>query len=181
MELLSITLRQIRTADPAYSFVERLFVSAFPEDERRDLVAQRHNVDCNPFFRCMLAEDGGQPVGFFTCWDFGAYCYGEHFATDPVCRNQGYGSRILPAVLAYIGKPLVFEVEMPDNEISRRRIGFYRRNGMHLWEGYDYVQPSYRPEGNTLPMLLMASDGLNLATDFSSVVRTIHREVYGVE
>lgn len=173
-------LRQIFTSDPAYPFVEQLFLAAFPEDERRDLAAQRYNVDHNPAFHCMLAENDGVPVGFFTYWDFGRYCYGEHFATDPAWRNHGYGSRILPAVLAHIGKPLVFEVEMPDCDLSSRRIGFYRRNGMHLWEGYDYIQPAYRPRGNALPMLLMASDGLDPVDDFSAVVRTIHREVYGV-
>jgi len=175
-----LSIRQIRTGDPAYPFVEQLFVAAFPEDERRDLPAQRYNVDHNPACHCMLAEDEGMPVGFFTYWDFGRYCYGEHFATDPALRNHGYGSKILPAVLAHIGKPLVIEVEMPDNELSIRRIGFYQRNGMHLWKRCDYIQPSYRPNGNALPMLLMSSEGLNPATDFAEVVRTIHREVYGV-
>ena len=175
-----LSLRQISTTDPAYPFVEQLFVTAFPEDERRDLTAQRHNTDHNPAFHCMLAVDEGMPVGFFTVWDFGRYCYGEHFATDPALRNHGYGSKILNAVRLRIGKPIVIEVEIPNNELSIRRIDFYRRNGMHLWEGYDYIQPSYRPHGNALPMLLMASRGLTPAADFAEVVRTIHREVYAL-
>ena len=175
-----LSLRQIHTSHPAYPFVEQLFVAAFPEDERRDLPAQRYNVDHNPAFHCMLAEDEGTPVGFFTYWDFGRFCYGEHFATDPALRNHGYGSKILNAVLTHIGKPLVIEVEIPNNELSIRRIDFYRRNGMHLWEGYDYIQPAYRTHGNALPMLLMASRGLTPAADFAEVVRTIHCEVYAL-
>lgn len=173
-------LRQIHASDGTYEFVERLFLSAFPEDERRDIVAQRHNTDNNPLFHCMLAEDNGQPVGFFTYWDFGRFCYGEHFATDTTYRNHGYGSEILSAILEHIAKPLVIEVEMPDNELGVRRIGFYQRNGMHLWEGYNYMQPAYRPNGNTLPMLLMSSCGLDPENDFTEVVSIIHREVYGV-
>lgn len=175
-----IQLQQIRTSDAAYPFVEQLFLSAFPEDERRELSAQRHNTDHNPLFHCILAEYNGLPVGFFTYWDFGRYCYGEHFATDPALRNHGYGSRILSAVLEHIAKPLVIEVETPDNELSIRRIGFYRRNGMRLWEGYDYMQPPYRPAGNALPMLLMSSGGIDPQADYTDVVSTIHRKVYGV-
>lgn len=176
-----LTLNCIHTDSAAYPFVERLFLAAFPEDERRDIVAQRYNVDHNSAFRCLLAEDDRQLVGFFTYWDFGRYCYGEHFAIDPTLRNSGYGSSILVAVLERLGRPLVLEVEMPDNELSRRRVGFYQRNGMCLWEGYAYVQPAYRPTGNALPMLLMASSGLDPVVDFAEIVRTIHREVYGVE
>ena len=176
-----IGLRQIHTGDCTYEFVERLFLSAFPEDERRDIAAQRQNVDNNPLFHCMLAEDDGQPVGFFTYWDFGRYCYGEHFAIDPIYRNHGYGSRILSAIEKHIAKPLVIEVEVPDNELSIRRIGFYRRNGMHLWEGYNYMQPAYRPNGNTLPMLLMSSGGLDPENDFAEVVSAIYRNVYGID
>ena len=176
-----IHLRQIRTTDSAYPFVEKLFLAAFPEDERRDIEEQRCNTDHNPLFHCLLAEDNGQSVGFFTYWDFGRYCYGEHFATDPAQRNHGYGSRILSAVLAHIGKPLVFEVEMPDCELSMRRVAFYQRNGMHLWQGYDYIQPAYRPDGNALPMLLMSSSGLSPERDFADVVQTIHHHVYGAE
>ena len=175
-----LSLRPIFTTDPAYPFVEQLFVAAFPQDERRDLPAQRYNVDHNHAFHCMLAENEGTPVGFFTYWDFGRFCYGEHFATDPALRNHGYGSKVLNAVRSHIGKPIVIEVEIPNNELSIRRIDFYRRNGMHLWEGYDYIQPSYRPHGNALPMLLMSPEGLTPATDFAEVVRTIHREVYAL-
>ncbi len=173
-------IRQIHTSDGTYEFVERLFLSAFPEDERRDITAQRYNTDNNPLFHCMLAEDNGQPVGFFTYWDFRRFCYGEHFATDTTYRNHGYGSQILSAILERIAKPLVIEVEMPDNELSMRRIGFYQRNGMHLWEDYNYMQPAYRPNGNTLPMLLMSSGGLDSENDFAEVVSIIHREVYGI-
>lgn len=174
-----IRLREIHTTDKEYAFVEQLWLAAFPDDERRDTPLQRYNTDHNPVFHCMLAEDEKMFVGFFTYWDFGQYCYGEHFAIDATLRNHGYGSQILSTLLTLIDKPLVIEVEMPTDTMSRRRIGFYQRNGMHLWEGYDYIQPPYRPNGNALPMLLMASDGLSPAKDCHEIVQTIHRRVYG--
>ena len=174
-----LRLREIQTTDPFYAFVEQLWLAAFPDDERRSIDAQRYNADHNPVFHCMLAEDENEAIGFFTYWDFGLYCYGEHFATQPSVRNQGYGSRIIRALHDHIQRPLVLEVEMPNDDLSVRRIHFYQRNGLQLWEGYDYIQPPYSASTTALPMLLMASQELNPQQDFDQVVRTIHHEVYG--
>lgn len=175
-----IHLRSIRTSDDAYSFVEALFLSAFPEDERRDTVAQRHNTDHHPRFHCYLVEEEHEPIGFFTYWDFDSFCYGEHFAIAPTRRNGGYGRQTIAALLQQIGKPLVLEVELPEDEMSRRRIGFYERQGLRLWKEVPYTQPAYRPGGNSLPMHLMATDGLSPETHYEQVKERIHREVYGV-
>lgn len=176
-----IQLRKIHTADKAYPFVEALWIEAFPDDERRATIAQRRNTDTNPAFQCLLAESDGLPVGFFTCWDFGRYAYGEHFATDPRIRNRGYGGQILAALLRYIAKPLVLEVELPADETSRRRVRFYERNGLRLWAEQAYLQPPYAAGKHALPMRLMATGGLTAAHDFDDIVQTVHREVYGVQ
>ena len=173
-----MTLRSIHTSDPAFPFVEQLWLDAFPHCERRPLLDQRHNTDHNPAFHCLLAENDGQPVGFFTCWQFEDFWYGEHFAVSPLYRNHGYGAEIMGAVLDYIGhRPLVLEVEVPDNELAQRRIGFYRRLGFVLWDQCPYLQPPYHPDDEPLPMFLMAHGNLSTA-DFSAVRNLIYREVY---
>ena len=176
-----IDIREVRTGDRHYEWIERLMHDAFPPDERRDIDAQRHNVDSEPRFHCCVAEDSGRPVGLFTYWDFGRFCYCEHFATDPELRNQGYGCRVLRAVMERMARPLVLEVEMPADDLSRRRIGFYGRHGLRLWDAVGYVQPPYRTGGNELPMMLMATEGLDPERDAAEVTRTLHRYVYGVE
>lgn len=175
-----IVLREIDTSDLCYAFVEHLWQSAFPIEERRDVDVQRYNVDRNDMFHCMLAEDKGQAVGFFTYWDFETYCYGEHFAIDDVFRNQGYGRDVLSALLRHIGKPLVIEVELPSNALSLRRIAFYQRNGLRVWEHFPYVQPPYRTGGSSIEMLLMATSDLDPMNVGHKVVRTIYSNVYGV-
>lgn len=178
--LFMIRLREIGSTDAGYAFVEKLWIEAFPEAERRDTEAQRVNTDTNPVFHCVLAQQDGQPVGFITYWDFGTFCYGEHFATDPALRNCGYGRQIFQAVLAHIARPFVLEVEMPEDEMSTRRIGFYKRNGMIIWSDIPYTQPAYRVGGESLPMRLMATPGLQPEKDAADIIRTIHRYVYGV-
>lgn len=176
-----IHLREIHTADTDYAFVEALWLQAFPEIERRDTAAQRQNTDTNPLFHCLLATSHeGEPVGFLTYWDFGSYCYGEHFATDMRLRNRGYGGQIIRAAIGYIARPLVLEVELPQDDLSRRRIGFYQRNGLTLWQDIPYVQPAYRVGGEALPMHLMATPDLEPSRVAKEVISTIRRNVYGV-
>ena len=176
----SVNLTQIKTQHPSYPFVEQLFVDAFPPDERRPLPAQRNNTDNNSRFRCMLATDEGQtPAGFITCWNLGACLYVEHFATSPEMRGAGIGSTILRDFLPMSGKPVVLEVEHPDTDIARRRIGFYRRNGFELWEDVEYIQPPYAPGQSAVPLLLMATPGLS-RKDAPEIIASIHTQVYGV-
>ena len=73
------------------------------------------------------------------------------------------------------------EVEYPENETSRRRIEFYKRAGLRVWETQKYVQPPYRKGGESLPLLLMATDGLEESSDFPKVMSVIHSNVYGVD
>ncbi len=172
-----MTFREIHTADPAYPLVEQLWLTASPEAERRDTAAQRANTDTQPNFHCLVAEDT-QFVGFLTYWDFGAFCYGEHFATLPTVRNSGYGRAVLREVLQRAGKPFVLEVEQPDSELSQRRVRFYERNGLTLWQGA-YIQPAYREGGESVPMRLMATAPLSAERDFPTIRRTLYTEVYG--
>ena len=194
------TLRDIHTSDPSYPWVEQLWLASFPCNERRDTEAQRNNVDSRANFHCLLAEDDGKAVAFITYWHFGDFCYGEHLATDPACRNKGYGAQILSTLNSKLfplpskpstfnsqlstltpPMPFVLEVEMPADDLSRRRIAFYERNGFTLWRDCAYMQPPYRPEDAPLPMLLMVKGNLSPEQDFPHVRQTIHREVYGVK
>ncbi|MGN0236292.1 MAG: GNAT family N-acetyltransferase [Paludibacteraceae bacterium] len=181
-----LTLREIHTSDSAYPWVEQLWLASFPHNERRDTEAQRNNTDARADFHCLLAEDDGQAVGFITYWHFDGFCYGEHLATDPACRNKGYGAQILAALRAHLDTryaapmPFVLEVEIPADDLSRRRIAFYERNGFTLWSDCDYRQPPYRPSDAPLPLFLMAQGNLVPDRDFGRVKETIHREVYGV-
>ena len=184
------TLQEIHTSDAAYSWVEQLWLASFPRNERRDIEAQRYNTDALANFHCMLAEDDGKAVGFITYWHFGDFCYGEHLAIDPICRNKGYGAQILSALNNQLSNfnsklsapmPFVLEVELPIDDLSRRRIAFYARNGFTLWRDCACVQPPYRLGDEPLPLLLMVRGNLSPANDFRRVMTMIHREVYGAE
>ena len=122
---------------------------------------------------------GGEFRGFITWWDFGEFVYGEHFAMLPECRGAGIGGEVIDRFVAEAGRPVVLEVELPTDEMSRRRIGFYERHGFALCDA-EYVQPPYDAGGGGVPMRLM-SHGVTLdAAMFARVRDMLYAEVYGV-
>ena len=101
-------IKDITPANPHYAFVESLFISAFPESERRPVEKQRFNIENKDMFHCYLfIENNETPIGFITIWEFTDFYYAEHLAVDPALRNGGYGSRVMQTLLRELKKPLI--------------------------------------------------------------------------
>lgn len=172
----------VKTEDSRYAFVENLLHESFPEGERREDARQRYNVDNNPLFTTYLIndEEADISVGVITVWRFKKFCYVEHLATSPNIRNKGYGNKIIRTLLDGCKDiTVVLEVELPEDEMSKRRIGFYERNGFRLCTK-DYLQPPYRLGGKPIPMYLMFSGCESIDEDFENIKAEIYSNVYGV-
>jgi ribosomal protein S18 acetylase RimI-like enzyme len=172
-----MTLHRITDpSSPAYPRAEQLLTASFPREEYRDLSQWRAFVATRPAFHLTLTEDGN---GLLSYWDFGTFIYVEHLAVAPDLRGRGYGSLILSALkAAEPGKPIVLEVEMPEDELTRRRVRFYERNGFTLWRRREYLQPPYRKGDAPIPMRLMAYGEVKEEA-FEEVKERIYMEVYG--
>ena len=176
-----IRLQRISTADTdLYNYMERLMTVSFPPEEYRSLPQLREYTDKKANFYNNIILDDDMAVGFITYWDFGRFYYAEHFAVDPDRRNGGYGKQTLDHLCQLLKRPIVLEVEMPEEEMAKRRIGFYQRQGFVLWQ-HPYMQPPYKAGDPYLPMRLMAYGNLQCDTDFETVKASIYREVYGVK
>ena len=175
---MEIQIRRFQDADTSeYNSMEKLLTSAFPKEEYRDLQEMRALTKSKNAFHNNLIYDGDTFIGMITYWDFGRFCYIEHFATLPDMRNRGYGRAILEKMKDMLRRPIVLEVELPTEVMAQRRIRFYERQGFVLWK-HGYMQPPYRPGDTCLPMRLMASGDLDEEKDFEVIEKTIHREVY---
>lgn len=174
-----ITLTRITESESEeYRFSEELLTTAFPRDEYRPLAEQRKNCAEKTEFHLLLARDEGTKVGFVSFWELEGICYIEHLATLPALRGKGYGKEILEQLKKTAHK-IVLEVEEPVDEISTRRIGFYRRCGFRLCE-IPYTQPPYRKNGNALPMLLMFH-GCDVTEEFFEKIKNnIHKKIYNL-
>ena len=95
-------------------------------------------------------------------------------------RCGGIGGNALRWFLASDSRPLVIEVEPPTDEMACRRIGFYERNGLRLWNDVEYVQPPYSPDRHAIELKLMTYGGISLSAG-DKYVKRIHRYVYGVK
>ena len=160
-------------------YAERLYLSSFPEDERRDVADWIAYTWSKPEFFNNIIECAGRKAGFISFWDFGGFIYVEHFATDAAVRGKGIGGRAIETLCGAAGKPVVLEVELPVDDISRRRVAFYERHGFKLC-GRKYVQPPYRAGGNELEMKIMWCNAEDINDVFSDIVARIYSNVYGV-
>ena len=176
-----IKFQRITSTDAAlYKYMEQLMTASFPSEEYRPLEELRNYTDSKPHFYCNIILHQNTPVGFITYWDFGHFCYVEHFAIDPSQRNGGHGKNVLNHLCHQLKKPIILEVEMPEEEMAIRRINFYKRQGFTLWEK-PYMQPPYKSGDDYLPMLLMAYGDLECDKDFEQVKKCIYREVYNTK
>ncbi|MDL2255841.1 GNAT family N-acetyltransferase [Parabacteroides sp. OttesenSCG-928-K15] len=166
--------------DPLLDKVEATYNDSFPPVERRDFSLVRNLLETEPDFTLLSLYWQDEYAGFITYWDLGGFLYVEHFALDPSARNGGVGSKAMQIFLSESELPVILEVEMPTDELSRRRIGFYERLGFVL-DNTPYQQPPYRPDEGWFDMLLMAYGAIDLKKDFEKVRTALYSRVYGVK
>ena len=67
--------------------------------------------------------------------------------------------------------------ELPENELARRRIGFYSRNGFKL-NNYPYIQPPMSAGKNPVPLLIMTTGGVLAESEFINMRDILYKNVY---
>lgn len=160
--------------------VECTYLSAFPPEERREFAELKKLISpASPFTVQALLKEGTY-AGFITYWNLADFYYVEHFAIDESARNGGIGGKVLKQFLEQCDMPVVLEVERPENEISRRRIGFYERSGFRL-DTHPYRQPPYRSGGEWLDLYLMTYGNLDMDRMYEVVKERLYKQVYRIE
>lgn len=184
------------------SLLERLFPlyeAAFPEAERRTrqqltrMIAQTGAMNFNAILMSPeeLAADSGEPVcteaeelfqgqkvcGLFSFWNLGDFLYLEHLATFPELRNRRIGGKVLSYMEQHYPTLQLLEVEPPTDELTRRRVAYYERNGFCVLNR-SYVQPPYSQfaaDKQGLPLWIM---GRGTAGNTEEKIETIQQKVY---
>ncbi len=170
-----ITFTDLADSDHQH-FAQDLFEEAFPEHERPPFSSLRHR-DAGKF-HFLVAENGDDPVGILTYWTFDDLVYIEHFAIAEELRGQGLGKAVFLNFLSQRQEQVVLEVELPDTEEADHRVEFYASMGF-FQNPQPYIQPSYRGDGHSVPMIIMSKYELD-DDEFSEIRSLLYREVYGV-
>ena len=170
-----------RIGTEAFDRVYALLEKSFPREEYRPYAGQKA-LFSDPAYRVYgySETEGGEILGILAVWELKEFLFLEHFAVEPARRNGGIGSRFLRELLEQWEKPAVLEVELPENEIAARRIGFYERCGFTL-NRYPYEQPSLGPGRGAVPLWLMTSCGPLSPEAFPILRDEIYRRVYKIQ
>lgn len=158
--------------DAVFAIMER----SFPSDERRPYEEQRALLR-EDGFDIYVERDAVAIKGFLAVWHLDGFGFIEHFAVAPDYRNGGIGSRMLQEAVTMLGGTVCLEVEPPSDELTRRRIEFYRRNGFVL-NDYPYMQPPISKGKNAIPLAIMTYGNAIDAELFTHYKDTLYRRVY---
>ncbi|MEP6756352.1 MAG: GNAT family N-acetyltransferase [Chthonomonadales bacterium] len=155
-------------------FFEKLFANWEKEEEHDHLVY------------AFVASDNPETVLGITMFELDrdekSLCI-WYIAMDETVRNQGLGAKAY-GLLVDMAKDLKFdsltyEVDIPKttdpNELARRRIRFYQRQGSKLLGGYSYLQ-SVDNGSAPIPMWLMVHPLVEISPDEAA---RLCREVWG--
>lgn len=154
--------------------------TSFPEDEYRTYQEQKALLDVPEYQIFVLRDDaGGQIKAFIAVWDFNTAAFIEHFAVNPQYRNGGLGSKMLNELSDKLGKMIVLEVELPENQMAARRIEFYRRNNFFLNE-YPYTMPALAKNRNAVNMKIMTLGRSVTQEEFNNIKTLLYSKVYKV-
>ncbi|MGZ2370292.1 GNAT family N-acetyltransferase [Ancylomarina sp. YFZ004] len=173
------TIRLIDIKHLCFSEAWVLYEDAFPLEERR-LINSQAAIMNHPNYHFELIFQIDCFLGILFWWGFDDLRYIEHFATLPAHRGKGYGKEILELFIQRDSRPIVLEVELPENEIEQRRIQFYERIGFHLTDHF-YQQPVYNEGDLPLQLLLMSYPKGISAKELTHFIKDYHPIIYGIK
>lgn len=131
-----------------------IYENSFPATEMRSLTNLREVMQ-NEHCRVTVYHDMENVVGFIIFWEYPDFIYLEFFATNVAMRNGGHGAYILQDFIAeHDRKPLILEIDDMCDDISKRRCGFYMRQGFVL-NDFSHRPTAYNDKSNSLDMHIM--------------------------
>ena len=149
-----------------------LIKASFPPDEYRTYENHLAILD-HPRYTLLT---NGDRTALISLWRFEDFTFVEHFAVSPQCRNRGLGTQILQEILSSLSCPVCLEAELPETDLARRRLDFYRRNGFTV-NPFPYFQPAYTPDHKAVPMQILSTVPLT-REQFEHIRDVLYHQVY---
>ncbi len=158
--------------DKIYEIMEKSFpLTEFrPKDEQAQLFK-------NKYYKVLGIKENGVLISIAAVWCFDDFIFIEHLASLPEYRNKGLGSLILREIIASTNKTVCLEVEPPEDELTRRRIAFYERNGM-FFNSYPYIQPSISSGRAPISLYIMTSKSQIDEKTYENIKSVLYKQVY---
>lgn len=170
-----------RIEESEFEKVYPILETSFPPTELREQQRQLALLK-EPAYRLygMKDEEEEEYKGVIAAWEIEDFLYIEHFAVNPAYRSGGFGGKTLDSFVAWSEKQTVLEVEVPEDELSKRRVGFYERHSFSFNE-YPYLQPPMREGQDMLPLRIMTTQGKIDENLYQRYKKQIYKTVYKFE
>lgn len=165
--------------DTEYNYFTQLYTMSFPIDERRPISNIFYLLNNkSKYIAKLITNENNDLLGFLTYWIFDDFIFAEHLAVDSKTRGTGIGSKTMKLFMNSMDKPIIMEIEVPQDEITIKRLHFYLNLNCKYWENIEYIQPAYTVNTKAIPMKLLTVGDINLEKEYLVVKNYIYKHVY---
>lgn len=157
----------------------KLMEESFPKEEYRGYQEQKKLL-YRPEYSIITKKDNeSNLLGFISSWEIDKFIFIEHFAVNSSMRGKGIGSEMLKDFIKNSTHSIILEVELPNNEMSIRRIKFYEKLGFVL-NYFKYHQMPLRKHCKPIEMYIMSYPKALTPEDFENIKNSIYKTVYSI-
>lgn len=149
---------------------------SFLKEEYRSFDNQKALVD-KDIYKILFCTDNGKVLGIMAFWELEDFVFVEHFAVNPDFRNSGIGSEMMRFILKEYKNNVILEVELPYNDINKKRIGFYERLGFSF-NSFEYYQSPLNEGDEPLPLRIMSYPETIGESEFKKIKSKLIKSVY---
>ncbi|MDR2009325.1 MAG: GNAT family N-acetyltransferase [Bacteroidales bacterium] len=158
----------------------KIYNEAFPAEERRPAEQHAQLLKNDPSYCFYIIKNESDIIGILITWKLDGVIFMDYLATISNTRNKGYGKKIVQKLQSISEYPIILEVELPDNELAQRRIGFYERLGFSIVDTNFFI-PKFNNPGEKLPMYLMSFPSPINKETAEIIIKEIHSKIYGLK
>ncbi len=165
---------------PLLPNIQSIYEEAFPPEEKVDfssLLPNKLTPDC--IFKLYGILHNNEPCGMLSIVEYTSFVFIYYLAITPAKQGLGIGNKVLELIKKESKTPLILEVEHATQDISKRRIEFYVRNGFHVNQ-YPYFQPALHQHTDAVRMHIMSYPLALSEEDFLTIKTALYEHVYGV-
>jgi ribosomal protein S18 acetylase RimI-like enzyme len=165
----------IRITEPTDIRLQKLiplYMEAFPEEERRNIKQLERLIREKTEMHFNAIETDGVLAGLFIYWDMQDFYYLEHLAVFTSMRNLKVGQQVLDYIAEHLDGTRLLEVEPTTDEMTTRRVNYYRRNGYEILDK-TYMQPSYDEDIEVGNLWIMGSRKSDRLQEFIERIKQV--------
>lgn len=177
MDLLEFKiLKGKEISDKLFKNFYNLLESSFPHIEYRSFENQKALL-AKEIYHILFCFKDEIMIGAMAFWHIDGYVFIEHFAVNKAFRGHKIGTKMLEKIKNNTEGFVILEIELPYNEISRKRIDFYKRNGFY-YNDFEYYQTPLNKGDKPLPLRIMSYPDYLEKTEFSKIQKALVKAVY---